>query len=137
MSDRCRMEVFCLTKDKEKFEELGFTEWPDKFMVSVWKALVLPASRASYMVDATANYAHAREMPEDIPYYGFNSAGDEYGPGLFVCDGKTFLEVGCLSGPDEPAVRVRSSGGIAPQAIRDARLYWRLLKRVKKQLGVT
>jgi hypothetical protein len=45
------------------------------------------------MAEEDADYAHADDMPTDIPYYGYNGCGGDYGDGAFACDGKTFAEV--------------------------------------------
>jgi hypothetical protein len=83
MGDRCYMSVTCRRQDKAQFEELGFRI---EFEQS-------PESLVIEMVDQEANYAHADQMPADIPYTGWNGAGSNYGDGKFACDGKKYAEV--------------------------------------------
>jgi hypothetical protein len=83
MEDRCYMSVTCRRQDKERFEAVGFHL---DFESS-------PESLVIEMVDEEANYAHSSEMPTDIPYYGFNGAGSNYGDGKIACDGKKCAEV--------------------------------------------
>jgi hypothetical protein len=83
MGDRCYMSVTCRRQDRDRFEELGFHL---EFESS-------PESPVIEMVDEEANYAHANDMPADIPYYGYNSAGGHYGDGQIVCDGKEYDEM--------------------------------------------
>jgi hypothetical protein len=83
MGDRCYMSVTCRRLDREKFEHLGF----DLLFESS------PESPVIEMVDEQANYAHANDLPTDIPYYGMNGAGSDYGAGEMACDGKAYAEV--------------------------------------------
>ena len=83
------MQVTCRRQDTKRFDDLGFTEQdpygdPPKG----------DPSPIVEMVDQEANYAHYEEMPTDIPYYGFNGAGDNYGASVFACDGKQYAEAG-------------------------------------------
>lgn len=77
------MSVTCRRQDKARFEELGFLL---EFESS-------PESPVIEMVDEEANYAHANDMPTDIPYYGSNGAGDNYSAGDYACDGREYGEV--------------------------------------------
>lgn len=87
MGDRCYMQITCRRQDQEHFEELGFhVEFDEDKNNPVIE-----------MIDEEANYAHYENMPTDIPYYGSNAAGSNYGPGSLVCDGKEFAEVGATS----------------------------------------
>ncbi len=84
MGDRCYMQITCRRQDQDKFAALGFTaqDWDNPE----------PNSAVIVMVDEEANYAHASELPRDIPYYGFNGAGGNYGDGVCACDGKQLAE---------------------------------------------
>ena len=83
MGDRCYMSVTCRREDKARFKELGFQlEFDEDKNNPVIE-----------MIEEEANYAHYDEMPTDIPYYGSNAAGSDYGPFNMVCDGKDLEEV--------------------------------------------
>jgi hypothetical protein len=84
MGDRCYMQITCRRQDQERFSALGFTaqDWDNPE----------PDSPLVVMVDEEANYAHSGELPGDIPYYGFNGAGGNYGDGVCACDGKQLAE---------------------------------------------
>ena len=84
MGDRCYMSVTCRRQDKKRFEALGFHLEFER----------TPESLVIEMVDEEANYAHANDMPKDIPYTAWNGPGSNYGDGKMACDGKTFVEVG-------------------------------------------
>ena len=77
------MSVTCRRQDQKRFEDLGFNL---EFESS-------PESPVIEMVDEEANYAHANDMPTNIPYYGINGAGDEYSAGGYACDGRGYAEV--------------------------------------------
>ncbi len=82
MGDRCYLSVTCRKQDKKRFEELGFYqefEAPDRPIIE--------------MVEEEANYAHAGQMPTDIPYTAWHGAGSNYGDDKLACDGKEFAEV--------------------------------------------
>lgn len=79
MGDRCCMSVRCLKKDAARFREIGFDVEHDLGPVVD-------------MQDIEANYAHAGEMPNDIPYVASHGRGDCYDAGRLVCDGKEFVE---------------------------------------------
>jgi hypothetical protein len=83
MSDHCHMSVKCRREDRARFEALGFQiAWGEKENTPVIE-----------MIDEEANYAHYNDMPANIPYYGTWAAGDNYGPGRLVCDGKNYETV--------------------------------------------
>ena len=83
MGDRCYMSVTCLRKDRHHFEQLGFVlEFEES-----------PESITVELVDLEANYAHTDKMPANVPYYGYNGSGSDYGEGRIVCDGKHYAEV--------------------------------------------
>jgi hypothetical protein len=83
MGDRCYMQVTCRRQDRARFEELGFEP---EFEDSKDSPLIT-------LADEEANYAHYNDMPVDIPYYGSNGSGGDYGPGFIACDGSRFAEV--------------------------------------------
>jgi hypothetical protein len=83
MGDRCYMSVTCRRQDRERFEHLGFEL---QFESS-------PENPIIEMVDEQANYAHANDLPTDIPYYGMNGSGSDYGAGEMACDGMEYAEV--------------------------------------------
>ncbi len=83
MGDRCYMSVTCRRQDRDRFEAIGFH----------LELETSPESLVIEMSDEEANYAHTGEMPTDIPYYGINSAGDNYSAGDCACDGKEYAEV--------------------------------------------
>jgi hypothetical protein len=77
------MSVTCRREARGKFEALGFVLESDP----------LPECPVIEMVDEQANYAHSGKMPTDIPYYGTNGSGSNYGAGDCACDGKEYAEV--------------------------------------------
>ncbi|MCX6896788.1 MAG: hypothetical protein NTZ16_15115 [Verrucomicrobia bacterium] len=83
MGDRCYMSVTCRREDQARFEELGF----------VLEVEPTSESLVIEMVDEEANYAHADQMPTDIPYTAAHGGGSNYGAGNIACDGKEFAEV--------------------------------------------
>lgn len=83
MGDRCYMSVTCRREDKARFEELGF----------VLEAESSSESLVIELADQESNYAHADQMPANIPYYGIFGAGSCYGAGNIACDGKEYAEV--------------------------------------------
>lgn len=87
MGDRCYMHVTCRRQDKDRFDQLGFEQ---EFEPS-------DDSPVIEMTDQEANYAHADEMPSDIPYLAWHSSGDNYGEGRIACDGTHHAEVGATS----------------------------------------
>jgi len=122
MGDRCYMEVTCRREDVARFEELGFSiqKWDNP----------QPEAPVVTMVDEEANYAHYGEMPTNVPYFGHNTAGGEYGDAVFACDGRRYAEVesghsgGFVIAWNE--VRNRPQ----PDSLRAIRRYLRIERRV-------
>ena len=83
MGDRCYMHITCRREDQELFQQIGFHLEFDQS----------PDASVIEMVDEEANYAHYDEMPTNIPYYGYNGAGGNYGQSSFACDGRHYAEV--------------------------------------------
>ncbi|NBU11829.1 MAG: hypothetical protein EBS84_22995, partial [Proteobacteria bacterium] len=69
MGDRCYMQVTCRRQDIPEFEALGFhlefEQSPDSPIVE--------------LIDEEANYAHADQLPTDIPFTAWHGAGGNYG----------------------------------------------------------
>lgn len=84
MGDRCYMTITCRRQDAPRFEELGFCIQEDG-----------PTGHTCEMVDEEANYAHSGDLPTDIPYYGENGVGGNYGAGVVACDGTRYAEKDC------------------------------------------
>ena len=116
MGDRCYMSVTCRRQDQSRFEALGF----------VLESEASPESPVIEMSDMEANYAHAEEMPTDIPYYGIYGAGSNYGPGNVACDCRNYVEVG--TGQD--------SGFVVDWDYRKRKPTARSLKRIRAYLAV-
>ena len=78
------MQITCRRQDMQEFEKLGFRyeNWNNE-----------PDAPLVVMLDEEANNAHTGNMPDNIPYQGFNGVGGNYGDGAFACDGKTYAEV--------------------------------------------
>ena len=83
MGDRCYMQVTCRRQDIPEFEALGFHV---EFEHS-------PDSPIVELIDEEANYAHADQLPTDIPFTAWHGAGGNYGDGKIACDGNHYAEV--------------------------------------------
>ncbi|MEQ2009756.1 MAG: hypothetical protein ABMA26_23470 [Limisphaerales bacterium] len=83
MGDRCYMQVTCRRQDIPEFEALGFHV---EFEQS-------PDSPIVELIDEEANYAHADQLPTDIPFTAWHGAGGNYGDGKIACDGNHYAEV--------------------------------------------
>lgn len=123
MGDRCYMEITCRRKDSEEFESLGFTahDWNNE----------RADSSTVVMVDEEANYAHYDKMLTNVPYHGHNGRGDNYGDGVFACDGRRYAEVqagyerGFVVEWDEKKQKP------TPQSVRAVRRYLAVRNRVR------
>lgn len=124
MGDRCYMRVTCRAADKKRFEDLNFAE--DE---SAREGELVD------MVDEEANYAHSGNMPLDIPYFGFNGAGGDYGPAEFCCDGETYCEQPKFE-DGGLCIAVNDLGEINQDDLAVIRHYIDLKAAVKKMLGV-
>ena len=83
MSDTCYMSVTCRRQDMARFLELGFhSEYGES-----------DAEPVIVLIDEEANFAHYDKLPTDIPFWGHNSAGGDYGAAEIVCDGKETIEI--------------------------------------------
>ena len=125
MGDRCYMSVTCRREDKARFEELGFEV----------ESETSPESLIIEMVDQEANYAHADQMPKDIPYTCWHGAGGNYGDGKIVCDGRAYAEVcanndGFVLAWDYQKMRPRH------KSILQVRRFIKLEKRVQARFKV-
>jgi hypothetical protein len=87
MGDRCFMQVTCRRQDIAEFEALGFHL---EFEPS-------PDSPVVELIDEEANYAHADQLPTEVPFLASHGAGGNYGDGKIVCDGNQYAEVGATS----------------------------------------
>jgi hypothetical protein len=45
------------------------------------------------LTDEDANYGHANELPQDIPYIGEHGTGGTYGSHLIACDGSRYADI--------------------------------------------
>jgi hypothetical protein len=121
MSDHCHMSVKCRREDRARFEALGFQiAWGEKENTPVIE-----------MIDEEANYAHYNDMPANIPYYGTWAAGDNYGPGRLVCDGKNYETV--AANDDGFVIAWHYRFGLPTlKSILEIRRYLKIEKRVQK-----
>ena len=128
MSDCCYMSVTCRKQDAKRFEDIGFEEIDEE---------ETPKGILVEMEDEQANAAHYGKLPIDIPYYGFSGSGGDYGPSLFACDGKKYIEINCneYREPMVPIMITRTEATIAADVMEDAREYGRLLATVQEILG--
>ena len=132
MGDRCFMEVWCLRENAPLFEELGFTEQPDAYWLRT-DAQQTPDSAFVYMVDEEANYAHASNLPENVPYVAVFGSGSSYGPGEIVCDGERSVEV--ATGHEGGYVlNFDEAGTPDPRDIEHIRDFLELKRRVEREL---
>ena len=122
MGDRCYMEITCLEKDAGRFKALGFREEGVK-------------RGFCNMADHEANFAHSAHMPTDIPYYGENGEGENYGACEFACDGKEYAEAEC-NHRGELCVRIDEKGEPRPKDLKIARTYLAVLARAKLAMGM-
>jgi hypothetical protein len=115
------MSVTCRRQDQSRFEELGFhLEYEPS-----------PESLIVEMVDEEANYAHANDMPTDIPYTAWHGAGGNYGDGKIACDGKDYEEVaanndGFVVDWDYQKMKPK------PQSIKQVRHYLKVHQRTER-----
>jgi len=115
------MSITCRHIDQSRFERLGFVvEYAED-----------EESAVTEMVDAEANHGHCEEMPTDIPYYGSYGAGDNYGPGHVVCDGKEYEDVPATSDGFVVAWNF-TSGRPMLESIQRIRRYLKLERKVNK-----
>ena len=119
MSDRCYMTVTCMTKNKEIFEDLGFEVMEDT-----------ENGEIITLEDQSANYAHSRDMPCNIPYYGSHCAGSSYGPMRFACDGAEYFEVSEMGDSGAICVEVDHNGDVAPESVHHVKQYLRVVAQV-------
>jgi hypothetical protein len=77
------MQVTCRRQDIPVFDALGFhldfEQAPDCPIVE--------------LIDEEANYAHADQLPTDLPFTAWHGAGGNYGDGKIACDGNHYAEV--------------------------------------------
>ncbi|MEN6550112.1 MAG: hypothetical protein ABFE07_29055 [Armatimonadia bacterium] len=126
MGDRCYMKLTCEKVHAPLFEALGFEVEADHHE---HPGLV-------EMVDEQANYAHWSEMPENVPYFGFHTAGGEYGDTAFVCDGKELCYVD-TNHQSDVMVRVdEQSGRVSKADLAGVRRYRQCRQRTERRLGL-
>lgn len=121
MGDRCYMHITCRREDRELFQLIGFHVQSDQ----------TPDSAIIEMVDEEANYAHADEMPTNVPYYGHHGSGGNYGQHSLACDGRRSAEV--ETGFDGGFVVVwdTTRNRPTPESLRAVRRYRHVRKKVQ------
>ena len=87
MGDRCYMQITCRRQDISEFEALGFHF---EFEQTADSPIV-------ELIDEEANYAHADQLPTEVPFLASHGAGGNYGDGKIACDGNRYAEVGATS----------------------------------------
>jgi len=123
MGDRCYMTVTCRREDAHLFtnDDLGF-----QFFDEIEEK---ETSRVVQLEDQEANYAHSGDMPTGIPYHGSNGAGDDYGEGVFACDGGLFIDE-CEAVEGSPVVIMLDDGTLEPNSEARARAYLNAMAKV-------
>lgn len=79
MGDRCHMIITCRESDADRFLDLGFYSQVGRSGPTLPGCVVVE--------DHEANFGHAGDLPDDVPYFGAHGAGSTYGPALVACDG--------------------------------------------------
>jgi len=127
MGDRCYMEVRCKKLHAPIFEKLGFKLHEEGY--DGHPELV-------ELADEQANYAHGDRLPMDIPYFGWHTAGGEYGAEAFACDGRKYFEVGIDVHSGGMVVHVSDAGVPDEWELGLIRMFRVIEKRAKKALGL-
>jgi hypothetical protein len=84
------MTVSCLRKHMDQFIALGFHL--DHYREDDGAEVV-------DLIDEDANYGHANDLPQDIPYIAEHGTGGSYGSHLIACDGSRYVDIeGCSDG---------------------------------------
>lgn len=125
MSDRCYMRVTCRRADAALFLDEGFFEDGDE------------GAPLADLVDEEANYAH-QSLLEDlarrgIEFYGWNAAGDDYGPARFHGADGVYRETETDSDL-QPCVRV-GEDGVDPEEVAATVAYLRSEKALIARLA--
>ena len=124
MGDRCYIELTCRESDAPIFERMGFLD--QGHCVNDGPGTVRLTNDQGYWCD----------FPENIPFIGEHSAGHEYGPCLYACDGRDYMEVlPGNDGPGEVFVRVDPDGSPNVRALLDVADYYAITKRARAMLG--
>ena len=129
MGDRCYMQVTCRRQDQSRFEELGFSL---EFEQSADSPIV-------ELIDEEANYAHADELPTEVPFLAQHGAGGNYGDGKIACDGNHCAEVGATSDGFVVAWDAQANGP-TQASLDNIRHYFAVhaaVKKMFKQLSAT
>lgn len=79
MADRCGVTVVCRLEDESKFAD--WMEAEERTTSKDGRIVCLYES-------SMALWSNDDEWPKDVPHVGHHSAGDEYGPEAFYCDGR-------------------------------------------------
>lgn len=121
MGDRCYMQVTCRRQDIPLFEALGFhlefEQSPDCAVVE--------------LIDEEANYAHADQLPAEVPFLASHGAGGNYGDGKIACDGNHYAEVGCTS-DGFVVIWDRQTDAPTPESLERIRHYFAVHQTVRE-----
>jgi len=130
MSDRCDLHItYCKEDEKQFAEVLG----PDWWNMEEDEG---PAYRTVYLEQA--NYGLLRER-EDLAakglcFLGEHGPGGEYCAARFVAMGGEHVDV--ASSEDQLIVVLDDDGRVAPEPLKAARRYLKLVAKAKERLGL-
>lgn len=116
MGDSCYMQVRCARAHAHKFTEIGFRIKKEQGLLMT-------------LVDEQARYAHCGDIPTDIPWLGFNHAGESYGASRYACDGTQLIEV-FVYGQDL-CVSVDNHGQVNAAELTEIRAYLELKRKLE------
>jgi hypothetical protein len=132
MSDTCVVNLCCLRADMEYFEAEGF------IVDDIAEGMHLPMKSVS-LYDDTSNYGAQDELTDlalrkHLPFYGSHGAGDNYPEACFAAADGQIAWPTSMGG--EPVARINEFGIPDESDMREAKLYYELLKRARGLLGV-
>jgi len=131
MGDRCTVYVTCRKEDAASFVEGGLVE--DGTDPENEHLVQLCDEQANYADNGLLSALAAR----GVAYFGFHTAGANYGPCVFASDGKKYAEATSSEVGGEPVARVGEHGGVNAADVHKAARYFGTLARAKALLNVT
>jgi hypothetical protein len=130
MGDRCDVTIIARVGDMEAMKEKWQAEYEEDSEV---------ASEVVEQTFAEVNYGGESDLrgwsSEGRLFYGWHTAGGDYGPFVFVSDGKEYIETPAWDG--SPTVTVSLTGEANEDDFQKCREYLWLLAHVKNEFGIT
>lgn len=128
MSDCCNFDMTILKRDKEKIDEIMFSE------VVRWSEENDNEDGTITLVEYEANYGYydqcRRLAKAGIVFSGFNGAGGGYGQGVFACYGGCLAEANAIE--DGPVALVNCNGSVDETSLKNAQDYYQTLEQVER-----